>query len=78
MTPRPEDIILAVEELTIMAAANEACATAALDHSGVYAGDDGQALWHPDAARNHADRAHSLRSVIAWLSRAAQQQREAA
>ena len=44
----------------------EACATAALDRSGVYSGDDGQALWHPDAARNHADRAHGLRSVIAW------------
>lgn len=78
MMPRPEDIILAVETLRQQAEAHEACALAALDRSGVYAGPQGDDRWHPGAAQGHADYAHALRAVLSWIERAAAPQQAAA
>lgn len=75
MTPRPEDFALAVETLRRDAEANEACALAALDRSGVYAGEGGESRWHPGAAQAHTDYAHSLRAVMAWIEHAAAEPR---
>lgn len=79
MTPRPEDFALAASVLCQQAEAHEACALAALDRSGVYAGMQGESRWHPGAAQGHTDYAHSLRAVLAWIERAAvEPRREAA